>query len=356
MGRLGFSDDESHGGAEAPRVRQLAHLLIAITGIFTTSVNSTAQAPPDCHRRDTVAIAAHERAALEAPKAFLLQVALAGCYDQAWQFRNVEPVIIRAAAILEAEFAGAAGLPTSVGARPIAGESVPSPKRTRDKQADYPDESLAAGASGFVVLELVIDPQGNVREPRVVKSVRGLDVAALNAARKWKYEPTLGGGNAVEVVAYAAVRFGQGTEPLPSDWLEMSAFYYGLGLRNLTRAALKTAAEKVRSDLDRFDGYIDGRAAAAPGGLPGVTLPAVLRQVDPRYPRRAISAHADGIVRLEGLVDARGDIGRVRMITTPSVLDASAGQALLQWKFKPALKNGTPVPTSVVVEMEFRLR
>ena len=45
----------------------------------------------------------------------------------------------------------------------------------------YPPEALAAGLSGVVVLEARIDADGHIRRARVVRSVPGLDEAALTA-------------------------------------------------------------------------------------------------------------------------------------------------------------------------------
>jgi protein TonB len=43
----------------------------------------------------------------------------------------------------------------------------------------------------MVILEATIDPDGNVTDARVLRSVPMLDEAALQAVRQWKYTPTL---------------------------------------------------------------------------------------------------------------------------------------------------------------------
>ncbi len=67
---------------------------------------------------------------------------------------------------------------------------VSVPKRTKSVLPDYPPTAQAQGIRGIVILELIIDKEGKVAEARVVRSVPGLDEAALAAARQWTYEVT----------------------------------------------------------------------------------------------------------------------------------------------------------------------
>ncbi len=69
-------------------------------------------------------------------------------------------------------------------------EGVPAPKRTKLVQPVYPPEALAQGIRGIVILEIVLDKQGKVESTTVVRSVPGLDEAAIAAARQWEYTPT----------------------------------------------------------------------------------------------------------------------------------------------------------------------
>ena len=66
---------------------------------------------------------------------------------------------------------------------------VAVPKRTKTVQPEYPPAAQAQGIRGIVILELLIE-EGKVAEARVVRSVPGLDEAALAAARQWTYEVT----------------------------------------------------------------------------------------------------------------------------------------------------------------------
>src|SRR6185436_6647614 len=70
------------------------------------------------------------------------------------------------------------------------GEGVPVPKKTKHVQPVYPPEALAQGIRGIVILDIVIDARGKVSSTSVLRSVPGLDEAAIAAARPWEYEPT----------------------------------------------------------------------------------------------------------------------------------------------------------------------
>ena len=83
------------------------------------------------------------------------------------------------------------GGPLAAQDRPLAAgaDGVPVPKKTKHVQPVYPPEALAQGVRGIVILDLVIDTTGHVAATSVVRSVPGLDEAAITAARQWEYEP-----------------------------------------------------------------------------------------------------------------------------------------------------------------------
>ncbi|MFI5169810.1 MAG: TonB family protein, partial [Vicinamibacterales bacterium] len=87
------------------------------------------------------------------------------------------------------------------------GEGVPVPKKTKHVQPVYPAEALAQGIRGIVILDVVIDAQGKVASTSVLRSVPGLDEAAIAAARQWEYEPTKVAGKAVSVRVTVPITF-----------------------------------------------------------------------------------------------------------------------------------------------------
>jgi protein TonB len=71
----------------------------------------------------------------------------------------------------------------------------------------YPPEAIASGISGVVVIEARIDTDGRIREARVLRSVAGLDEAALAAVRQWEYETPLVNGVPAPVVTTLTIAF-----------------------------------------------------------------------------------------------------------------------------------------------------
>jgi TonB family protein len=86
-------------------------------------------------------------------------------------------------------------------------EGVPVPKKTRHVQPVYPAEALSQGIRGIVILDIVVDAKGKVVSTSVLRSVPGLDEAAIAAARQWEYEPTKLDGKPVSVRLTVPITF-----------------------------------------------------------------------------------------------------------------------------------------------------
>lgn len=81
------------------------------------------------------------------------------------------------------------------------------PRRVVDVQPVYPAIAQAVRREGVVILEVVIDPRGNVSSVTVLRSVPLLDEAAIAAVRQWKFTPTRLNGEAVPIVMTVTVNF-----------------------------------------------------------------------------------------------------------------------------------------------------
>ncbi len=101
--------------------------------------------------------------------------------------------------------------PALVGAQeqPLAAgtDNVPVPKKKKHVQPVYPREALAEGIRGIVILDLVIDTEGRVADIRIIRSIPGLDEAALAAARQWVYNPVKVDGQLVSVRLTVPITF-----------------------------------------------------------------------------------------------------------------------------------------------------
>lgn len=72
----------------------------------------------------------------------------------------------------------------------------------------YTEVARKARVHGIVIIEAVIDRQGNVTEARVLKPLgMGLDQAALTAIKRWKFQPGTLNGQPVPVYYNLTVNF-----------------------------------------------------------------------------------------------------------------------------------------------------
>ena len=77
-----------------------------------------------------------------------------------------------------------------------------NPVLIREAKPSYSREALDARIQGSVTIEAVVLADGTVGRARIAKSLDekfGLDAAALEAARKWVFEPAKLNGKAVAV-------------------------------------------------------------------------------------------------------------------------------------------------------------
>lgn len=80
------------------------------------------------------------------------------------------------------------------------GNGVSKPSLIYGPEAEFSDEARRAKYQGVVAVWIIIDAQGNVQSPRVVRSLgMGLDEKALEAVRKYKFRPAMKDGKPVPV-------------------------------------------------------------------------------------------------------------------------------------------------------------
>jgi TonB family protein len=85
-----------------------------------------------------------------------------------------------------------------------------------------------------------------------------------------------------------------------------------------------------------------------------VSAPGPLRKVDPKYPPTLIKEHVEGEVVLYAVIRSDGSVDSIQLVRgIDDQLDANAMQALSQWKFRPATKQGAPVDLEAIVHIPF---
>jgi len=79
------------------------------------------------------------------------------------------------------------------------GADVHGPELVGERVRRFSPEARQAGIQGAVVVEVVIDQEGCVRHPKVLKGVPSLDSAALAMVQSWTFRPANLGGKDVAV-------------------------------------------------------------------------------------------------------------------------------------------------------------
>jgi TonB family protein len=110
-------------------------------------------------------------------------------------------------------------------------------------------------------------------------------------------------------------------------------------------------------------GLVEGTGGGTGGGVyrlgSGISNPEAIYSPRPNYTADAMRAKVQGVVALEAVVRPDGSVGDVKITRSLDQhfgLDMEAIRTVKSWRFRPAKRNGEPVPVWVDVELTFTLR
>jgi periplasmic protein TonB len=87
-----------------------------------------------------------------------------------------------------------------------------------------------------------------------------------------------------------------------------------------------------------------------------VKAPQLVNRVEPSYPEAARKARMEGVVILEAIITANGNVEEVKVLKSVNpLLDAAATRAVQQWRYRPATLNGRAVRVYLTVTVTFNL-
>lgn len=173
----------------------------------------------------------------------------------------------------------------------------------------YPPEAKQKGIQGSVVLRATITTEGRVKNLELLSEPSDLTHSAIDAVRQWVYKPYLLNGEPQEVETTITVNY-----------------------------------------------TLDGVSTGLKAVVNGATAPAVTHMEDPVYTEEARTAKVSGDVLLNLVVDENGNPTHVRVVHgIGHGLDEKAIEAVKQYKFKPAMREGKPVMASVNLEVNFKI-
>jgi len=75
----------------------------------------------------------------------------------------------------------------------------------------------------------------------------------------------------------------------------------------------------------------------------------LLYSVQPKYPKEAAKRRLEGSVTVQALVDTGGRVLQVHIIkSTSEEFNQAVIDAVMQWKYTPARKNGKPINAWII--------
>jgi TonB family protein len=190
------------------------------------------------------------------------------------------------------------------------GPGVSQPRLLEKIEPTYTQEASRAKLQGIVTVELVVNATGVAVDFKVKHSLGlGLDEAAVRAVKQWRFAPGEKGGVPVAVFATVNVSFRlltpQGTEN--RGW-------------SLTRAVFDGPADAPRPVLIRCE-----------------------------YPHQAPAERA--VVALSFEINSKGEPANLNV---DKAVDSKPEQEIIaavkKWRFKPAMKDGVPIPAHATFE------
>jgi protein TonB len=96
------------------------------------------------------------------------------------------------------------------GAPRAGGPGIVPPRLLRQVNPKYTSNAMRAIVNGLVELEAVVRTDGTVGQVRVKRSLDalyGLDAAAVEAFREWRFQPATRNGQPIDVVVSAELEF-----------------------------------------------------------------------------------------------------------------------------------------------------
>lgn len=85
------------------------------------------------------------------------------------------------------------------------------------------------------------------------------------------------------------------------------------------------------------------------------SAPTRIGYVRPEYPQNARTMKVQGVVVLEAEIDRDGRVCTARVLRSIPLLDRSAIDAVLRWRFTPAMVNDVAVPVVTTLTVNFTL-
>lgn len=200
-----------------------------------------------------------------------------------------------------------------------------APKIVQAVEAVYPEDLPVAVETVRCTLSMIVSTEGTPLFIRVAHSAgEELDSAAIYAVRQSKFQAGLREQKPVPIRTMVQVAFTGDHAPAVPEILKPTG-----------RRTVQESGDAVVAD----------------------DPPRLLNRVYPEFSEEARRKKVNGTVVLSTLVTEHGTPTDVRVLRGLGYgLDEKAVEAISQYKFSPAMKDGKPIAQHVTVEISFRIR
>ncbi len=113
----------------------------------------------------------------------------------------------------------------------------------------------------------------------------------------------------------------------------------------------------IETEITRSEEIKKPKSSPAPKTEPAITPPLLLKSPAPDYPATLRYSRRSGSVRLRIHIDTSGTPTQVEILSTthPAFAQAARECILSRWRFSPALRNSTAIPSTAVQTINFNL-
>lgn len=110
------------------------------------------------------------------------------------------------------------------------------------------------------------------------------------------------------------------------------------------------APDEMVTSMPSVAGDVGGMRIAA-----NVTAANLINKVQPVYPVLARQARIEGVVRLRAIIDKKGAVSQLDLVSGDPLLVQPALDAVRQWLYRPTLLEGKPVEVETEIDVFFQL-
>jgi TonB family protein len=234
------------------------------------------------------------------------------------------------------------------------GPGVTAPDLLPLSMAPIADEKCKKKEDGKVLLSLFVDTDGRPRNIMFIHPLASeLDTFALRIASLDRFKPGTVDDQPVVVAESLEIGIQSCIQESKNSAGKKS---YSLRMRSVPSQRLETfphPPEEARLESDNASWKATGKLYKVGDG---VSPPATLNNVEAEFTDSARDAKYQGTCLLSLIVDEHGMPENITVVRgLDHGLTENSINAVRRYRFKPAMKNGEPVPVKISIEVKYKL-